>query len=80
MNDDMVFKIARECAKTQLKMREEFINDFIKYIHFRVDSPEFEEAMTETIKTIIKTAYNKGAADALTISAVANMEGGEDDD
>lgn len=80
MNDDMGFKIACECAKIQLKMREEFINDFMKYIQFRVDSPEFEEAMTETIKTIIKTAYNKGAADALRISEVVNMEGGEDDD
>lgn len=76
MNDDMMFKIACECAKTQLKMRERFIKEFIEETN--VESLG-KEAM-ETLKYTLTIAYNKGAADALSISAVSNMEGGEDDD
>ena len=76
MNDDMMFKIACECAKTQLKMREQFIKEFIE--NTNVESLG-EEAMA-TLKYTLTIAYNKGAADALSISAVSNMEGGEDDD
>lgn len=75
MNDDMMFKIACECAKTQLKMRERFIKEFIEETN--VESLG-KEAM-ETLKYNLTIAYNKGAADALSIYyAVSNMEGGED--
>lgn len=79
MNDDMRFKIAGECVKTQLKMREQFIKEFIE--NTNVESLG-EEAM-ETLKSTLTIAYNKGAADALSIFKVidmVDMEGGDDYD
>lgn len=76
MNDDMKVKIACECAKTQIKMREEFINDFIEGTN--VES--LGEKAVETLIYTLTIAYNKGAVDAIAISAISNMEGGEDDD
>lgn len=80
----MFEELARLQFETQCKMREEFINDFMKHIHFQVDSPEFEEAMAETIRKIIETAYNKGAHDTMDlimeVDLALMMEGGEDDD
>lgn len=76
MNDDMMFKIACECAKTQLKMREQFIKDFMEMTNVE----DLDNKAIEILKYTLTLAYNKGAADALSISAVSNMEGGEDYD
>lgn len=76
MNNDIRVKIAMKCAETQLKMREQFIKDFIETTNVE----DLGEKAMETLKYTLTVAYNKGAADALSISAVSNMEGGEDYD
>ena len=76
MNDDMMFKIACECVKTQLKMREQFIKEFMKMTNVE----DLDKKAIEILKYTLTVAYNKGAADALSISAVSNMEGGDDYD
>lgn len=82
-------QIAKLQYETQLKMRKEFVDDFMKHIHFRVDEPEFEEQMRNTIREIIETSYNKGSHDTMDIImevdlALAmkdlDMKGGEDYD
>ena len=76
MNDDIKFKIACECAKTQLKMREQFIKEFIE--NTNVES--LGRKAMETLEYTLTIAYNKGAADALSICAVSDIEGGDDYD
>lgn len=76
MNNDIKFKIATECAKTQMKMREEFINGFIE----ETNVTELGEEAVATLRYTLTIAYNKGVADALLISSIINMEGGEDDE
>lgn len=78
-NDDIRMKIAMESAKTLKKMRELFIEGFIKNTNVEVLG---EEAI-ETLKYTLTVAYNKGAMDALSISSTAHMgmmEGDEDYD
>ena len=75
-NLKMFEKIAIEQARTQMKLRDSFIEDFINMNakHFKT------EKSIEGLKDVLKIAYNKGAADALAIMATAGMamEGGED--
>lgn len=76
-NDDIRIKIAIESANTQKKMRDIFIEDFIKQTNVN----ELGEEAVETLKYTLTVAYNKGAMDALSISSTAHMgimEGGED--
>ncbi len=76
-NDDIRMKIAMESAKTQKKMRELFIEDFIK----QTNVEELGEEAIATLRYTLTIAYNKGAMDALSISSTAHMgimEGGED--
>lgn len=77
MKDDIRIKIAIESAKTQKKMRDLFIEDFIKQTNVN----ELGEEAVETLKYTLTIAYNKGAMDALSITSTAHMgmmEGGED--
>lgn len=79
MNDDTRMKIAMESAKTQKKMRDQFIKDFMETTNIE----ELGEEASATLKYVLMVAYNKGAADALSISVtsqLAAMEGGEDYD
>lgn len=77
MNDDIRFKIAVECAKTQKKMRDQFIKEFIE----NTNVEDLGKEAMETLRYTLILAYNKGAADALSISVTSDismMEGGED--
>lgn len=74
---DVNLKIAIECTKTQLKMRNQFINEFIET---RTNTKDLDGKMVEVLRDILTIAYNKGVSDALKISAIINMEGGEDDE
>ncbi|MBO5906449.1 MAG: hypothetical protein J6Q84_08565 [Kiritimatiellae bacterium] len=79
MSDDIRMKIAIESAKTQKKMRDQFIKEFIETTNVE----DLGEEAIGTLKYVITVAYNKGAMDALAISAtsqLATMEGGEDYD
>ena len=79
MDNDMRIKIAMESAKTQKKMRDLFIEDFIKNTNVN----ELGKEAVETLKYTLRIAYNKGVMDALSISSTAHMgmmEGGEDYD
>lgn len=69
MDNDIRIKIAIESAKTQKKMRDLFIEDFMKQTNAR----ELGEEASETLKYVLMTAYNKGAMDALSISSTAHM-------
>lgn len=76
-NDDFRLKIAIESAKTQKKMRDQFIKDFMKLTNVE----DLGEEAIEMLKYILTVAYDKGAIDTLSITATANMgimEGGED--
>lgn len=76
-NDNIRIKIAIESAKTQRKMRDLFIEDFIKQTNVN----ELGEEALATLKYTLRVAYNKGAMDALSISSTAHMGmmGGGDD-
>lgn len=79
MKDDIRMKIAIKSAKTQKKMRELFIEDFVEQTNVK----ELGEDAVETLRYTLTIAYNKGAMDALSISSTAHMgimEGGEDYD
>lgn len=76
-NDNIRIKIAIESAKTQRKMRDLFIEDFIKQTNVEM----LGEEAVETLRYTLTVAYNKGAMDALSISSTARMgmmEGGKD--
>mgnify|MGYP006908806440 CR=1 FL=1 len=77
MNDDIRMKIAMESAKTQKKMRNQFIKDFMETTNVE----DCGEEAVATLEYVLMVAYNKGAADALSISVtsqLAAMEGGEE--
>ena len=76
-NDDFSLKIAIESAKTQQKMRDQFIEDFMEQTNVK----DLSDGAVEILRYVLKVAYNKGAIDTLAINATANLgikEGGED--
>ena len=78
-NDDFSLKIAIESAKTQKKMRDQFIKDFME----QTNVEDLGEEAIETLKYVLTVAYDKGAIDTLSITAtsqLATLEGGEDYD
>lgn len=79
MDDNTRMKIAMESAKTQKKMRDQFIKDFMETTNVE----DLGEEAAATLEYVLMVAYNKGAADALSISVtsqLAAIEGGGDYD
>lgn len=70
------FKISMVRAETQVKMRNQYVDEVMKHVIVDVD-------MEDQFRQLISDAYSKGAIDCLTIimvSDAAMQEGGERDD
>ena len=69
------FKLSMVRAETQIKMRNQYVDEVMKHVIVDAD-------MEEHFRKLISDAYSKGAIDCLTIIMVSDQamqEGGDQD-